>query len=118
MHVSGLLALNPGPIDKNNSTEVLPKHMRQKRIAHVCTSLPITAPAQEAISIMRTFPITAPAQEAISAAASTGQQAPGDTVMNDTESESVGAEPMEEISTGGTSSVAPNQVCVVLISWY
>ena len=54
MHVYGLLALNPGPIDKNNSKEMLPKPVRQKMLAN-----------------MPTFPITAPAPEAISAAGST-----------------------------------------------
>ncbi len=63
MHVYGLLALNPGP-------EMLPKPVRQKMLANV-TTFPITAPAPEAISIMRTFPSTASAQEALSAAAST-----------------------------------------------
>ena len=95
MHVYGLLALNPGPIDKNNSKEVLPKPVRQKMGAHMPTfpimrpmspfSPPFAlAPAPEAISIMRTFPSTAPAPEAISAtsaAASTGLQAPGDSGM-------------------------------------
>jgi hypothetical protein len=80
MHVYGLLALNPGPIDKNNSKEMLPKPVRQKMLANMPT-FPITAPAPEAISIMRTFPSTAPAPEAISAAASTGLRAPGDTGM-------------------------------------
>ena len=137
VHLSALLALNPGPIDKNNSKEVLPQPVRQKMVAH-----------------MRTFPITAPAQEAISAAASTVQQAPGDTampsmasspasalstpsveftetnpealrglglgidaieqeapvdtVMNDTESEGEG----EEISTGGNFALFMAQVCL------
>jgi hypothetical protein len=73
--------------DKDNSDEVLPKPMRQKMVA--------------------TFPITAPPQEAISAAASTGQQASNDTVMNDTESESG-----EEISAGATLSVPMQEVCL------
>ncbi len=64
MHVYGLLALNPGPIDKNNSNEMLPKPVRQKMLANVPT-----------------FPTTAPAPEAISPAASTGLQASGDTGM-------------------------------------
>jgi len=64
LHALGLLALNPGPIEQNNSKEVLPQPLRQKRVA-----------------LMRTFPIMAPAHEAISASASTGQHRPGDTVM-------------------------------------
>ncbi len=74
-------------------------------------TFPITAPPPEAISINVA---EAPAQEAISAAASTGQQAPadeqevpGDTVMNDTESESG-----EEISAGATLSVPMQEVCL------
>ena len=58
MHVYGLLALNPGPIDKNNSKEVLPRPVRQKMIARI-----------------HTFPTTvdeAPAQEALATAASIG----------------------------------------------
>ena len=57
MHVSGLLALNPGTIDKNNSKEVLPRPVRQKLVAQ-----------------MRIFPNNveeAPAQEALATAAST-----------------------------------------------
>jgi hypothetical protein len=76
--------------DKDNSDEVLPKPTRQNMVAN-----------------MRTFPITAPPQEAISAAASTGQQASNDTVMNDTESESG-----EEISAGATLSVPMQEVCL------
>jgi len=52
VHVYGLLALNPGPIDKNNSKEVLPKPARQKMLAHVLTfpSNVDDAPAQEALA--------------------------------------------------------------------
>jgi hypothetical protein len=77
--------------------------MRQKMVANMRT-FPITAPPQEAISINVA---EAPAQEAISAAASTGQQASNDTVMNDTESESG-----EEISAGATLSVPMQEVCL------
>jgi hypothetical protein len=65
VHALGLLALNPGPIEKNNNKEVLPQPLRQKKVA-----------------MMRTFPIMAPEHEAISAFASTGQHSPGDTVMS------------------------------------
>lgn len=52
MHVSGLLALNPGPIDKNNSKEVLPQPPRQKKIArmHIFPTNADDAPAQEALA--------------------------------------------------------------------
>ena len=56
VHVYGLLALNPGPIDKNNSKEVLPQHVRQKMVPFV---------------LNHTFPGLLPVQEALSAAAST-----------------------------------------------
>ncbi len=65
VHALGLLALNPGPIEKNNSKEVLPQPLRQKKVA-----------------MMRTFPIMAPVEDTISASASTGQHSPGDTVMS------------------------------------
>ena len=58
MHISGLLALNPGSIDKNNNKEVLPRPVRQKMLARI-----------------HTFPTTvdeAPAQEALATAASIG----------------------------------------------
>ena len=52
MHVSGLLALNPDPIDKNNSKEVLPKPSRQKMIAHmhIFPNIVAEAPVQEALA--------------------------------------------------------------------
>ena len=58
VHALGLLARNPGPIEKNNSKEVLPQPLRQKKVA-----------------MMRTFPIMAPSS-------STGQHSSGDTVMS------------------------------------
>jgi len=76
MHVYGLLALNPGPIDKNNSKEVLPKPVRQKMGAHMPT-FPIMRPMSP---FSPPFAL-APAPEALSAAASTGLQAPGDSGM-------------------------------------
>jgi hypothetical protein len=56
VHVYGLLALNPGPIDKNNSKEVMPQHVSQNMVPLV---------------LNRTFPGILPVQEALSAAAST-----------------------------------------------
>ena len=51
MHISGLLALNPGSIDKNNNKEVLSKHMRQKMVAHMLIPTTVDeAPAQEALA--------------------------------------------------------------------
>jgi hypothetical protein len=50
------------------------------------------------VALKHTFSITAPAQEAISAAASTGQQAPGDTVMS--------SRPSSSVSEFSTPSVA------------
>ena len=51
MHISGLLALNPGPIDKNNNKEVLPRPVRQKMVAHIIFPTNIDeAPAQEALA--------------------------------------------------------------------
>ena len=49
MHVYGLLALNPGPIDKNNSKEVLPQPMRQKMVRTFPSNVD-DAPAQEALA--------------------------------------------------------------------
>ncbi len=103
MQVSDATGQKAPADDQDNSDEVLSKPTRQKMVAHMRT-FPITAPQQEAISINVA---EAPAQEAISAAASTGQQASNDTVMNDTESESG-----EEISAGAALSVPMQEVCL------
>jgi hypothetical protein len=75
VHISGLLALNPGPIEKNNNKEALSQPVRQKMVVH-----------------MLTFPINVtetPSRETISAAVITGQEATGDTVMPSMVSSSV-----------------------------
>ena len=87
VHALGLLALNPGP----PSTSPSP------------FSTPSVADSVE-------FTETNPAGVIDKQAPAKDQQAPDDTVMNDTESESE----MEQISTGAASSVVTQQVCLFI----
>ena len=87
VHALGLLALNPGPPSTSSS--------------------PFSTPSvADSVEFTETNPVgvidkQAPAKD---------QQAPGDTGMNDTESESE----MEQISTGAASSVLTQQVCLFI----
>ena len=86
VHALGLLALNPGPPSPCSSF-----------------STPSVADSVE-------FTETNPAAVMHKQAPAKDQQAPIDTVMNDTESESE----MEQISTGAASSVVTQQVCLFI----
>ena len=86
VHALGLLALNPGPPSPCSSF-----------------STPSVADSVE-------FTETNPAAVMHKQAPAKDQQAPIDTVMNDTESESE----MEQISTGAASSVQMRQVCLFI----
>ena len=87
VHALGLLALNPGP----PSTSSFP------------FSTPSVADSVE-------FTETSPAAVIDKEATVKDTQASGDTVMNDTESES----DMEQVSTGAVSSVVTQQVCLLI----
>ena len=87
VHALGLLALNPGPPSTSSSP----------------FSTPSVADSVE-------FTETNPAGVMHKQAPAKDQQAPIDTVMNDTESESE----MEQISTGAASSVVTQQVCLFI----
>ena len=87
VHALGLLALNPGP-------------------PSTCPS-PFSTPS---VADSLEFTETNPAAVIDKEATVKDTQAPGDTVMNDTESESE----MEQISTGAASSVVTQQVCLFI----
>ena len=87
VHALGLLALNPGPPSTSSSP----------------FSTPSVADSVE-------FTETNPAGVIDKEAPVKDTQAPGDTVMNDTESESE----IEQISTGAASSVVTQQVCLFI----
>ena len=87
VHGLGLLALNPGP--------------------HSTSSSPFSTPS---VADSVEFTETNPAGVIDKEVTVKDQQAPGDTVMNDTESESE----MEQISTGAASSVVTQQVCLFI----
>ncbi len=106
VHVSGLLALNPGPLDKSNSKEVLPQRGRQKMVATM-RAFPgqeaISAAAMPSISSSAASPFSTPSvaesveftetnPKGIDAmeqeAPPMDQDASGDPGMNDTESDS------------------------------
>jgi hypothetical protein len=125
VHVSGLLALNPGPLDKSNSKEVLPQRGRQKMVATM-RAFPgqeaISAAAMPSISSSAASPFSTPSvaesveftetnPKGIDAmeqeAPPIQQDAPGD-IMNDTESESEDG----EISAGGNFARFMAQVCL------
>ena len=129
VHISGLLALKGAPVEK---TVVPSSAMPAKidamsalsaKIDAMDTGVPSRAPSSASefstpsVADSVEFTETNPAGVIDKQAPAKDQQAPAidqDIDMPD----AAGAEPMEEISTGGTSSVAPNQVCVVLICWY
>jgi hypothetical protein len=86
VHLSGVLALNPGQSSPSSSPFSTPS---------VADSVEFTE--TNAVGVIDK---QAPAKD---------QQAPGNTGMNDTESESE----MEQISTGAASSVVTQQVCLI-----
>ena len=118
VHVLGLLALNRAPVEKTDvpSNAMSPLSAWAAKINVMDTGMPSRASSSASdfstpsVADSVEFTETNPAGVIDKEAPAKDTQAPGDTVMNDTESESE----MEQISTGAASSVLTQQVCLLI----
>jgi hypothetical protein len=116
VHVLGLLALNCAPVEKTDvpSNAMSPLSAWAVKINAMDTGMPSRASSSASdfstpsVADSVEFTETNPAGVIDKEAPVKDTQAPVDTVMNDTESESE----IEEISAGGVLSVPLNQVCI------